>query len=283
MPVSRVIFYLPVVLLCLAPVAQARRVSTLDPVKKTYEVSRKERILTATEKGIREVIAEKYKKRYEDWKTEFLSTDFGRAQWDAYEHNSQFLLTITVSGDNSRGGGTSKYKWDEAGHLIEATVTLGSNISKGYPNPVYYPVMSSLAPGNSSYLFSGSILAAAKIAHEFGHLNRMQQTNAAVYRMQSQLIPLYNSILLSNGLNTRDPRLVSLAKQMGGTPVEIWEDREYWGEVNAMLFLRDRIGKERSQCSLFNKIREFVKLYASTYEERFAEVADARAGSCNWQ
>jgi hypothetical protein len=49
-----------------------------------------------------------------------------------------------------------------------------------------------------------------------------------------------------------------------------------------MLFLRDRLGKERSQCSLFNKIREYVELYARTYEERFAEVADMRSGSCTW-
>jgi hypothetical protein len=31
--------------------------------------------------GLREVIDNRYKKRYEEWKAEFLSTDIGRAQW----------------------------------------------------------------------------------------------------------------------------------------------------------------------------------------------------------
>ena len=113
--------------------------------------------------------------------------------------------------------------------------------------------MNSLAPGNSSYDGSGSILAATKIAHEFGHVNRMTKTNPEIYRLQTQLIPLYNSILLSNGRNTHDPRLIELAQKMGGTPVEIWEDREYWGEVGAMLFLRDITARQNYQCALFNR------------------------------
>lgn len=59
-----------------------------------------------------------------------------------------------------------------------------------------------------------------------------------------RLIPVYNSILLRNGYNIADPRLVALARQMGGTQIQLWEDREYWGEANAMLVLRDRISKE---------------------------------------
>ena len=235
--------------------------------------------------GIREIIADKYKKRYEAWKTEFLSSETGRKEWDGYERSDHFLLTITISGDNSRGGGTSKYKWNESGELIAATITLGDKIYEGYPSPIYYPVMNSLAPGNSSYDGSGSILAATKIAHEFGHVNQMAKTNPAVYHLQTQLIPLYNTILLSNGRNTRDPRLIELAQKMGGTPVEIWEDREYWGEVGAMLFLRDITARQNYQCALFNRIREFVELYAKPYRDRFAEIADASSPSygCSWQ
>jgi YD repeat-containing protein len=251
----------------------------------SFENAAAEVFLAPSENGIREVIASKYKKRYQEWKTEFLSTETGRAQWDAYAHNTQFVLTITISDENSHGGGTSQYKWDESGRLIAATVMLGNKIYEGYPNPIYYPVMSALAPGNSSYDFNGSILAATKIAHEFGHLNRMAKTQASVYQLQSQLVPMYNTILLSNGRNTRDPRLLELSRKMGGTPVEIWEDREYWGEVNAMLFLRDRLETRGYQCSIFNKIREFVRLYAQAYEQRFAEVADSgpTAFGCSWQ
>ena len=235
--------------------------------------------------GIREIIGDKYKKRYEAWKTEYLSSESSRAEWDAYERSDHFLLTIPISEENARGGGTSKYKWNESGELIAATITLGGKISEGYPSPVYYPVMNSLAPGNSSYAGTGLVLAATKIAHEFGHVNRMAKTNPALYRLQTRLIPLYNSILLSNGRNTRDPRLIELAQKMGGTPVEIWQDREYWGEVGAMLFLRDITARQNYHCALFKRIREYVDLYAKPYRDRFAEIADVSSASntCSWQ
>jgi len=239
----------------------------------------------ANEKGIREVVPEKYKKRYLEWKAEFLSTTTGRNEWATYEHNDRFLLTIVVSDENIRGAGTSKYNWNESGELIAATITLGGRLYEGYPNPIYYPVMNSLSPTKLSYRISGSVLAATKLAHEFGHLNRMLKTNGATYVLRSQLVPVYNSIFARNGRNVRDPRLVELAQKMGGTPVEIWEDGEYWGEVNAMLFLRDKIAEQESQCSLFNRIRMSVDTYARPYRERFAEVADATSDSsgCVWQ
>ncbi len=234
--------------------------------------------------GIREEIADKYKKRYQEWKDEFLSTETGRAQWEIYQHNPRLVLTITISHDNRNGAGT-KYKWDDSGQLLAATITLGSRLDEGYPNPIYYPVMNSLAPRESSYVVSGSLLAATKIAHEFGHVNRMAITDSAVYKLQNQLIPVYNTILLANGRNTHDPRLIELARRMGGTPVEIWEDREYWGEANAMLYLRDRITKESFQCSLFAKINRAVEMYAKSYVERFAQIAQSQSSPnrCTWQ
>ena len=47
---------------------------------------------------------------------------------------------------------------------------------------------------------------------------------------------------------------------MGGTPREIWEDREYWGEANAMIYLRDRFTEENLRCPLFSRIRRSVDL-----------------------
>src|SRR6266480_3696424 len=190
---SRSICFLLLVLSCFVPVAiQAQRSSSsIEPPllvhnqNQSFENAAAEVFLPPSENGIREVIAGKYKKRYQEWKTEFLSTEIGRAQWDAYAHNTHFVLTITISDENSHGGGTSQYKWDESGRLIAATVMLGNKIYEGYPNPIYYPVMSALAPGNSSYDFGGSILAATKIAHEFGHLNRMAKTQASVYQLRA--------------------------------------------------------------------------------------------------
>lgn len=292
MRITPTICFLSLVLVCLGQVVvYAQSPQSISLEKPVQAFVRRESGATAmkpsrpVDTGIREVIGDKYKKRYEAWKNEFLASETGRAEWDAYERSDHFLLIITISDQNAHGGGTSKYKWNESGELIAATITLGDKISEGYPSPVYYPVMNSLAPGNSSYLGTGSILAATKMAHEFGHVRRMTKTNPTVYRLQTQLIPEYNSILLSNGRNTHDPRLVELAGKMGGTPVEIWEDREYWGEVGSMLFLRDITARHGYQCALFNRIREFVELYAKPYRDRFAEVAGAPSPSytCAWQ
>ena len=240
------------------------------------------RVPDATSVGIKEEIPEKYKKRYEEWKREFLSTATGHHQWEAYAGSSGFLLTITIGRENRNGATTGKYKWDDSGRLIAATIVLGNSLDHGYPNPIYYPVQNSLSPFESSYVIGSDILAATKLAHEFGHVNRMRLTNSELYRLQTQLVPVYNSILLRNGYNTKDPRLIALARQMGGTPIEIWEDREYWGEANAMLFLRDRITKESFRCTLFRRIDTSVQLYAKNYEERFIQIAQptSPAESC---
>jgi hypothetical protein len=235
--------------------------------------------------GIREVIDKEYRARYQEWKSEFLSTEIGRTQWEMFTNNPHFVLTISVGRNNVNGAATGKYKWDETGHLIAATIMLGNRIDEGFPSAVYYPVMNALQPYEASRLISGNVLAATKIAHEFGHVMKIGSTDQAAYTLQIKLVPIYNKIFLSNGYNVQDPRLVDLAKQMGGNPVEIWEDREYWGEANAMLFLRDRVARERFHCKLFNRIKRTVEEYAKPYEERFAEIAKSQGAiySCSWR
>ncbi len=235
--------------------------------------------------GLREVIEDRYKSRYQEWKKEFLSTDIGRAQWEMYSRHPHLTLTITVSSHNPNGAGTGKYKWNDRGELIEATIVLGKQIDQGFPNAVYYPVMNALESFEAKRLIGGSVLAAAKIAHEFGHVMKIAGTTKDLYHLQLQLVPVYNKIFLSNGYNVNDPRLIELAKKMGGNPVEIWEDREYWGEANAMLFLRDRVAKEKFHCRLFGKIKSLVEEYAKDYEQRFAEIAKAQGAlyPCHWR
>jgi hypothetical protein len=235
--------------------------------------------------GIREVIPEKYLNRYLGWKKDFLSTQAGRDQWAAYENNPQFTLTITVSSENAEGATTGKYRWNQAGKLVAATIVLGNRLDDGYPSPIYFPVMNSLIATESSEPLSGNTLAATKMAHEFGHVLRTAQVDPHIYQLQSQLIPQYNKIFLNNGRKADDPRLLSLAEQMGGTPVTIWEDREYWGETNAMVYLRDRITEDSLRCFLFNRIRHSIDLYAKQYEERFFEIAHANPSKklCGWQ
>jgi YD repeat-containing protein len=234
--------------------------------------------------GVREEIPAKYLARYQQWKEEFLSTESGRNQWSFYQNNPNFTLNITVTRDNAEGATTGKYKWNDAGQLISATITLGMRLDEGYPNPIYFPVMNSLVPSDSFNRISGNTLAATKLAHEFGHVNRTGKVDATVYQLQSQLIPQYNKIFLSNGRNPDDPQLVQLTQKLGGTPVQIWEDREYWGEANAMVYLRDRVTEENLRCAIFNKIRHSVDLYAKDYEPRFLEIARATPSRkiCGW-
>lgn len=283
MRTSRVIelFVLFTVTLVAVPEIAAQR-----PARPPRNAAHDSSVASTTEAGgIREVVTGKYQKRYQEWKSEFLSTDIGRAQWELYAHHPNFTLTIAISDKNPNGAGTGKYKWNDAGELVAATITLGTRIDSGFPSPVYYPVMNALAPYESAQLLSRNVLAATKIAHEFGHILKMADTPETVYRLQLRLVPLYNKIFLSNGFNVNDPRLVELARQMGGNPVEIWENREYWGEANAMLYLRDRVARESFQCKLFNKIKRSVEEYAKNYEERFTEIAKSQGVkySCSWK
>jgi hypothetical protein len=234
--------------------------------------------------GIKEDVPSKYLARYEAWKAEFLSTEVGREQWAHFTANPNFTLTITVSRDNAEGATTGAYRWNDQGTLIAATIVLGVRLDEGYPNPIYFPVMNSLVPTESITHIDGSTLAATKIAHEFGHVRRTSQVDSTVYQLQSQLIPQYNKIFLSNGRNAKDPRLVEIESKIGGTPVGIWEDREYWGEANAMLYLDDRFTDDRTRCALFSKIRHSVDLYAKNYETRFLEVIRATPNRriCGW-
>jgi hypothetical protein len=233
--------------------------------------------------GIKEEIPGKYRTRYAQWKNEFLSTEFGRQQWADYTQKTEFTLTIEISANNPHGATTGKYKWSDSGELRGVTITLGYQIDEGYPDPVYYPVMNSLSLRGQSHTGGGNILAATKIAHEFGHVNRATSMDGRLYRLQNQLMPVYKTIFLSNGYNPADPRLVKLAGQMGGTSVEIWEDREYWGEASAMLYLSDRISEKESRCSLFTRIKRSVEEYAGNYADRFRQIAQSRSSLCGWQ
>src|SRR5215813_4180537 len=75
--------------------------------------------------GIKEEVPSKYAARYQDWKREFLATEAGRNQWASYANNPNFTLTIAVSRDNPEGATTGRYKWNDAGQLIAATIILG--------------------------------------------------------------------------------------------------------------------------------------------------------------
>ena len=194
-----------------------------------------------------------------------------------YAHHPRLVLTITVSPNNSHGGKTGGYQWDNSGNMIGATITLGDRIDQGYPDPVYYPVTNSLKRLESSYLVSANTLAATKIAHEFGHVNRTATTDIALFQLQNRLMPVYGSILLANGQDALNPRLIGLARQMGGRPEEIIADREFLAEANALRYLRERISDKRLQGLLFKKIKENIDLCDTCCGERFLQIAQSQS------
>ena len=205
---------------------------------------------------------------------------FRAQQWDKFANNKSFVLKITVAKKENQGAGTGEYQWNEKGELVGATITLGWKLDKGFPSPVYFPVMNSISSFNVPGEISNETLAATKFMHEFGHVNMTASTNQAVFQMQNRLIPDYNKILLSNGYNTQDQRLIEIANKMGGTPVQIWENREYWGEATAMNYLLERVKTTDYFCSIVKKINYNVITFADTYKDRFINAAGGTTPSC---
>lgn len=224
--------------------------------------------------GIKEVVPDEFRDRYERWKSELLATEFGRRQWDQYAGNKHFLLRIVVTGDNKFGARTDNYKWNDDGELVGATITLGKNLDKGFPDPVYYPVMNSLSAFNQPNEVGGAVLASTKLAHEFGHVDSTAAIGGKLYQQQEKLMLSYYKIFLSNGHDTRDPRLVQIAGELGRSPIDIWADREYWGEANALRYLAGRLGREYFYCSVLERVKRNVVDYAQNYEDRFDRIAE---------
>ena len=244
------------------------------------ETGVKSQTITTGTTGIKEVIPAEARQRYERWKLELLSTQFGRDQWNGYANRKDFLLKIVLSDERKYGAGTDDFEWDEQGNLVGATITLGKYLDKGFPDPVYYPVMNSLATYDGSYEVDGGILASTKIIHEIGHVNFTAEMNAKVFQRQNNLMASYNTIFLRNGYNTRDPRLVALADELGARPIEIWEEREYQSEVSAMRYLLERINGESFSCSVFNRMKRNIADYARNYHDKFEQLSSSGLGSC---
>ncbi|PYT01784.1 MAG: hypothetical protein DMF63_02790 [Acidobacteria bacterium] len=230
--------------------------------------------------GIVEDIPADARQRYQNWKDELLSTEFGREQWNLYANRVDFLLTIQVSDHRKYGAGTDDFKWDDEGKLVAATITLGKNLDKGFPDPVYYPVMNSLATYDGLYDIDGDILASTKIIHEIGHVNLTAVTNATVFQKQNKLMASYNSIFLKNGYNTSDPKLVALADELGAKPIEIWEDREYNSEAIAMRYLIERIDGESFSCSVFGRMKRNISDYARSFHTKFDDMVGTGIPAC---
>jgi len=214
-----------------------------------------------------ELIPAQYRKRYLKWRNDYLSTAVGRTQWDRYALDANFTLTITVSKDRAEGAILDSYRWDETGRLNAATITLGNKLDSGYPSSINYPITCSLAPGNLPPEVKGTILAATKLAHEFGHLNRTMTMDGRLYQLQNSLMIEYNRIFDANGRNCQDLRLLELVNRMDGTPVSIAQDRESWAEVGAILYLQERLAGDRN-IKMPEPIKQAIEGYYLAYPGR---------------
>ncbi len=218
---------------------------------------------------IREAIPAEYRRRYLKWKREYLSTSTGREQWKKYSSSPYFTLTITVSALQKKGAKTTGYRWNESDQLIAATIILGSKLDEGFPQPATFPVLNALRQVQEIVYISGDVLAAAKIAHEFGHVNLMVRMDGSLYRLQQRLVPLYNQTFFAIGQDCHNPRLVEMAARMGGRPDELELDREYWAEANALAYLRERCPEEGKYKPVFQEVRRNVKKFTGKYAGRF--------------
>jgi hypothetical protein len=214
-----------------------------------------------------EVIPKNYRKRYLKWKNDYLSTQVGRTEWYRYALDPNFKLTITISKEWAEGAIVDNFHWDDNGRLIAATITLGHKLDSGYPSSINYPITCSLAPGNLPPEAKGTILAATKIAHEFGHLDRTMSMDGRLYQLQNSLMIQYLQIFNANGHDCKDPRLLALVEQMSGTPVSIQQDRESWAEVGAIQYLKERLARGRD-LKMPDPIKQAIEAYYLTYPER---------------
>jgi hypothetical protein len=221
-------------------------------------------VSVAVGKNIHEAIDSRYLKKYLEWKNEFLSTETGRMQWEAYEARPDFKLTITVSKSHGKGAEVVGYKWNESGKLVAATIVLGHEIDSGFPSPVNYPITSSLNAGvypvNRTPLtrIDSKVLAAVKLFHEFGHINRTASYDGKLYQLQNELIPRYNNLFFSS--SGTSPQLAILEKIMMGTPVSIKQDRELAAEANTIPYLLERYPE-----SMPSRVKKAIKTFLESY------------------
>lgn len=215
--------------------------------------------------NLKEQIPKQYRGRYDSWKATFLSADVGRRLWLRYACRPDFSLTITVSKSMGQGGriDIDNYQW-AGGRLTAATISLGSELNQGYPGQYDYPVLGSLAlTGGGRDGERGHVLAAAKIAHEFGHVEQAANSNTT-YRLQNELSRAYVSRFLTNGYDADDPVLTDLVRRMGGMPAEIDGQREYWAETYALRYLLDKLAAKRRR-ELLRLVRKTLAVSPGVY------------------
>jgi hypothetical protein len=236
---------------------------------------------TSAGSGIKEDIDPKLRERYDKWKKELLSTAAGRATWDRFNNDPNFSLTIKMSRQDEKdikdsderfksehgGKASDGYRWDESGKLVGATIVLGSKLHQDYPSGDNYPILSSLRPPSDQHYdtVKGEVLAAAKMAHELGHVERAASLTPAEgkeYHRQNDLLQKIEAQYYKTH-DMNDAELVRLRAELGRDSVGIGTEREHWAEANTIPFLREKLGDK-----LPDRTEDAIKDYQKRYPGR---------------
>ena len=200
-------------------------------------------------------LSEKEQKRYDDWKKKFLSTAEGQKTWAKYNDDKNFTLNLVVadrgSDNKNKGAETGDYMFDDKGNMTGATITLGNNLGGGIAGPAEdYPVSSTLE-GSDAHT-----LAAAKIGHEFGHVEANRALGHLFYEQQ-QVIDQYNArqdYLTRTKANSAqrgsDATLNNLSqqfqRQFGASMETVGNQRELAAERSAIPVIRQLLNDKPS-------------------------------------
>lgn len=216
-----------------------------------------------TAKGLaNEDIDPKYRKRYQRWKAELLRTKFGRVLWSKYWNNQQFRLSISIAPNpgGQHGASIAGYHWNANGDLNAATIVLGPKLDSDYPTDDHqYPILASLRPEIGEVTLLPETVAAAKFAHEFGHIEVVAASSQRLYCLQQFLAPIWNRVFFASG-RVSQPEIERL---MGGTPSEVSTQYEIDAEISGSLrFLNDRFpGKPGAHMP--GRIRRAIKSFVT--------------------
>ncbi len=200
-------------------------------------------------------LSDEDQKAYDKWKAAYLATEQGRKTWARYQDDKNFRLQIAVvdRGDagKNRSARVDDWTFDKDRYATGATMTLGRNLGKGVPNDdVSYPISSTLDPTNSAKV------GAAKIAHEFGHLDDLRSLGTKFYEQQQ----IYNAIAGRLNELGRQNRLGEVTtdatyrnlnedfqKKFGATQIQEGINRDNRAEKNAIPTIRQIFGNSLSR------------------------------------
>jgi RHS repeat-associated protein len=172
----------------------------------------------------------KKNKEYQKWKTEYLSHDGAKAQWNALNDNKN--ITVHMGWDSkSTSSVTGGYKWDSSGNLTSVNVTLAAktgNVSNSMSSESGYI--------HGSTITDPALRQAYVMAHEFAHVEYAQTPNGMGSLQQSQrdfdfTSQKFREVGMQPALQMPDVREANQRLLESGQQREVGADQRAWDLV----------------------------------------------------